>query len=262
MVIVEKAPIVDLEHHLIRDPKYRGGHIPTYTGMSHSPGWSEKMRLKFKGREKSPNEIEKRSTVWNIVRKILERDRTIPYSEIADITSFTLQQVENTVHNHYRNPKSFYPIEPFTKKERKKRRKRAAANLSISQRPPISQKEREDRQFAGLLLRSPLITNDPVIWNTLRKSSVARHLPKGFARKIILEAFIIALSQAQKGNTEPMDKYLTLGRSINPGRFFSETKGKTSSSLPIDIDYISKWSDTLDKIRREEQKALLELSRR
>ena len=206
MATAENPPNVDLERHLITSPRYKNGHIPTFQGLSHPPDWSEGMRLKLKGRIKSPGEIESRSRIWNIVRKIVARDRTIPYNEIADITLFTLQHVENTIHN--KSPKSLHAIPPFTPQERSERRKRANANIPLLQRPPISQNETENRKFAGLLLKNSFITDDLMIWDKFNEVYEDNNmpLPESFARRLIFEAFITAVIQAQKGNRELMDK--------------------------------------------------------
>lgn len=268
MVTAEREkPIVDLDRHLILGD-YRHGHIPTYTGLHHSQEWVDRMRLISKGRIKSTSEIENRSHIWNTVRKILERDRTIPYSEIVDITSFTLQQVENTIHNHYKSPKALHPIPPFTQQERKERRKRAKANIRLSQRPSIPYKEKENRQFAQLLLESPIITDDLTSWNIIHALSKKNNipLPESFARRLILEAFITAVIRAQKGKRKLMNKYLALGRSVNSARFSTvpipNIPSKPSSSRPINIDLILEQAKGLERVKREKIEELPASSRR
>jgi len=219
MVISEKPRTIT-----IPQVPSNGRFVPSFLEMHHTPESIDKIKKALTDKPKSREQVRDMSTVWDVVRPLFLRD-ALP-GEIAQISSFTHKQVRNAIYRRRPDWHSI-PRELFSKEREKERRKMAAKpgqRKRLVDRAPSSEEQVKNIEFARILLNDGFITDDLSSWNNLNIffANHSRDLGDDFFYKLILEAFLKARQKADSGDRDLIEKYIVLGKKMDPEWFKSE----------------------------------------
>jgi len=197
-----------------------GRHVPTFKGSHFTKDHKDKMIKSQKGRSKSRESVEKRSTVWNIVGPLYARGALV--GEMVELTDLTPQQVENSIKRNKYRPE-WSQIEPFDINAHDNRRK-GAKRFKKRRESGISEDEKRGILFARELIFAGLITDDVSNWDRLeqmyRRNGI--QLRDDFAYRLILELFLAARVMADNGDRSMIERYVRMGTSFDRDWFTNQ----------------------------------------
>ena len=197
-----------------------GRHVPTFKGSHFTKDHKDKMIKSQKGRSKSRESVEKRSTVWNIVGPLYARGALV--GEMVELTDLTPQQVENSIKRNKYRPE-WSQIEPFDINAHDNRRK-GAKRFKKRRESGISEDEKRGILFARELIFAGLITDDVSNWDRLeqmyRRNGI--QLRDDFAYRLILELFLAARVMADNGDRSMIERYVRMGTNFDRDWFTNQ----------------------------------------
>lgn len=186
-----------------------GKVVPTSKGLVYTEDERTRRKVTLLGRPKSKEGVEKRSTVWAMIRPFYARGGLT--RQIAEITGFTMSQITNAISKAPSRPQ-WSQVEPFVLLGEKDRILRARRFREL-RKNPLSDDEKKSIQFARKLQEAGWITQDISYWEELHAiyKQRNRELPDEFIDKLSLEAFLKAIQKADKGNKTWLDQYTKIG---------------------------------------------------
>ncbi len=149
--------------------------------------------------------------------------------EISAITGLKPKQIHNAIGRRVKSSKVRRVDESlFSPENIKQRESRAHINKRkrIADRPPMSETERNNIEFARRLHGNSLITEDLQHWDQLNEfyNRHGRPLPESFYDKLRLEIFISARRQAENGDRTLVEMYITQGNEIDKNWFMNSLR--------------------------------------
>ncbi len=215
-----------------------GRKIPTNKGLVYT---EEELTMKseiLKGRPKAKEGVEKRSTVWSIVKPFYARGALV--REISEITDLGNIQVENAIKRNKNRPE-WSRVEPFTLTNKTNERTARARNLSEDRKGFMPHYERKSIAFAKEIAKQKLFGEDISSWIELH--NLNKNLPGSFSKRLRLELFLIAIKQAVTGDSSLLEKYNQIGNSVDP-KWFAGTLKDEEKFIRIKVE--NPWADGED----------------